>query len=341
MNARTKTRNAFTLVELLVVITIIAILMALLLPAVQNAREMGRRTQCTNNLYQLTLAATRSHEAIGFLPGWRNRNPNVSGAAALTVSWPVVLLPYVERNDIYNRWQAGTQNAGNTNTISIFICPSSPPENTNEPTLSYAGNAGSGSSLPTSGGARNKWDGVMTDTTLASAANSRMSLEEITVGDGTTNTILLTERCGRGNPTSLLSQTYWDRRPAAAEPLVFKNVATAWTGTPANQFAATPVPAIGIVAGTIPTRIINLTSGANTKVPGFISQPSSAHPGGVVASFCGGHTAFVRDSIAKHVYAQLLSSDSNQASVTSTGVLPPLPTQWNSANYILKETDYK
>lgn len=334
MNDRTKTRNAFTLVELLVVITIIALLMALLLPAVQNAREMGRRTQCTNNLYQLTLAATRSHETVGFLPGWRNRNPNVA-FPALSVSWPVVLLPFMERNDVYNLWQSDTQNAGNTNTISFFICPSSPPENTNEPTLSYAGNAGSGSSLATVGGPRNKWDGVMTDTTLPSAANSRMSLEEITVGDGTTNTILLTERCGRGNPTSPLSQTYWDRRPALADPLVFTNVATAWTGTPANQFALTPVPAIGIsLGGAIPTKIINLTSGTNATVPGFISQPSSAHPGGVVASFCGGHTVFVRDSIAGNVYAQLLSSDSKGASPAST-------TTWGAGGYILKETDYK
>lgn len=329
MNTRTPRRNAFTLVELLVVITIIALLMALLLPAVQNAREMGRRTQCSNHLYQLTLAAIRSHETTGFLPGWRNRNPNVSGnQVTQTVSWPVVLLPFMERSDVYNRWQSGQNNASNTNAISFFICPSSPPDSTNEPTLSYAGNAGSGSSLA-SGTTRNKWDGAMTDTSLPSVNNSRISLEEITVGDGTTNTILLTERCGKGSATSPLSQTYWDRRPAAAEPLTFTNGPTTWTFG-----AATSVPAIGIVSGTIPTRIINLTAGTNTTLPGFISQPSSAHPGGVVASFCGGHTVFVRDSIGKNVYAQLLSSDSNQASNLSL-------TTWGSSGYILKETDYK
>lgn len=327
MNDRTNTRDAFTIVELLVVITIIALLMALLLPAVQSARETARRITCTNNLYQLTLAATRSHDGIGFLPGWRNRSPNVS-TPALTVSWPVVLLPFMERNDVYNLWQGGSASATNTDSISLFICPSSPPDRPNEPTLSYAGNAGSGSSLA-SGTTHNKWDGVMTDTSLPSANNSRMSLEEITVGDGTSNTILLTERCGRGNLTSELSQTYWDRRPAAAEPLVFTNVA-AW-----GFAAATPVPAIGITSsGSIPPKIINCASGTNTTVPGFISQPSSAHPGGVVASFCGGHTAFLRDSIAPRVYAQLLSSDSGQVSNTSSST-------WGTAGYILRETDYK
>ena len=63
-------RNAFTLVELLVVMTIIGMLMALLLPAVQSAREAGRRTACTNNLFQLALAAIRSDEQAGFIPGW-------------------------------------------------------------------------------------------------------------------------------------------------------------------------------------------------------------------------------------------------------------------------------
>ena len=84
--------KAFTLVELLVVMTIIGMLMALLLPAVQNAREAGRRTACTNNLFQLALAAIRSDEQSGFIPGWRNRSPRAGDTSGTnfsnTVSWP-------------------------------------------------------------------------------------------------------------------------------------------------------------------------------------------------------------------------------------------------------------
>jgi prepilin-type N-terminal cleavage/methylation domain-containing protein len=88
-------RNAFTLVELLVVISIIAALMALLLPAVQRARESGRRVACTNNQYQLAFACIRHDDANGFLPGWRNRLVLNSGTASIFPSWPVMILPFM------------------------------------------------------------------------------------------------------------------------------------------------------------------------------------------------------------------------------------------------------
>jgi len=312
-------RSGFTLVELLVVITIIALLMALLLPAVQNAREAGRRTQCTNHLFQMGLAAIRAGDSTGYVPGWRNRHPQSTNTNG--VSWPVVLLPYMERNDIYKNWQAGTATAV---PISFFVCPSSPPDSGSDPVLSYAGNAGSGSSLAnrsvSSGTARNKWDGAMTNTMAGSSG--RIGFDEIASADGTANTILITEKCGRGNTgaNQPLNQTVWNVQPAAADPLVFTNTASS-------------VPAIGItVTGTIPTKILNNVG--NNASPGFWNQPSSNHAGGVVAVFCDGHTVFVKDSVTKGVYAQLLSSDSDEASDASK-------VQWGAGGYILKETDYK
>ena len=80
-------RSGFTIIELLVVIAVIGILMALLLPAIQSARESGRKTACMSNAYQLGMAVNRFDQDKGKVPGWGN---SLSGR---TVSWPVMCLP--------------------------------------------------------------------------------------------------------------------------------------------------------------------------------------------------------------------------------------------------------
>ncbi|QDU56939.1 DUF1559 domain-containing protein [Aeoliella mucimassa] len=149
-------QNGFTLVELLVVIAIIGILVALLLPAVQSAREAARRMQCTNNLKQLSLAALNYESAYGELPAARigcdgllaqcndmRQTGNVAGVNLRTqgASVFVQLLPYVEQQalfdlfDIKNKtvWDAGQWNGWLTDpstvtaigtTVPEFRCPS-------------------------------------------------------------------------------------------------------------------------------------------------------------------------------------------------------------------------
>ena len=316
-------RRGFTLVELLVVMTIIGMLMALLLPAVQNAREAGRRTACTNSLFQLALAATRFDEQSGFIPGWRNRSPRPADTSGTTfnntVSWPVPLLPFMERNDVFKSWAASAA----TNPapyIGFFVCPSSPPDALTQPTLSYAGNCGAGFAATSTA---NRFDGVMGDTTVS---GGRTSFDDVASGDGTPTTILLTERCGPGNVKGNvpLYQTWWDRRGIGTT--VNFNVNTATYAALAN----TPLPVIGIV-GSPPTKIINNITAA---FPGFLSQPTSNHPGGAVTAFCDGHTAFVKDSIGPAIYAQLLSSNGSGASTLSNGT-------WQAGPYVLKESDYQ
>jgi prepilin-type N-terminal cleavage/methylation domain-containing protein/prepilin-type processing-associated H-X9-DG protein len=310
--------TGFTLVELLVVIAIIGVLMGLLLPAVQSAREAGRRVTCTNNQYQLALAASRFNDSNGFMPGWRNSLITNSGSLTPAPSWPVVILPFAERSDIFKSWQQGTTSAP---YVSLFACPSTPADSMTNPVLAYAGNCGTANSV--------KANGVMVDNVSPGTSASRIDLDEISAADGTAMTLIFSEKCISG--TAGLNQNYWDVRPSVT---LVSGTGTFTFGPPSSSYVAGSgiVPGFGMV-GTAPPKVINPTTLGNTTTPGQINLPSSNHPGGVVVAFCDGHTGFIKDSLGNTVYAQLLITNNTSASGAAAA--------WRGTYNVLSEGDFQ
>src|SRR5262249_11060084 len=146
---------AFTLIELLVVIAIIAILIGLLVPAVQKVREAAARMKCSNNLHQLALGLHTYHDAQGTFP-------KMLPASYTPVSWHALVLPYVEQDALgktilpnapaYSAGQNANRVAGQYR-MAVFLCPSYSEERSsstidnisgfgNAYTTHYVGNAG-------------------------------------------------------------------------------------------------------------------------------------------------------------------------------------------------------
>jgi prepilin-type N-terminal cleavage/methylation domain-containing protein/prepilin-type processing-associated H-X9-DG protein len=223
-------QRGFTLVELLVVIAIIGTLVALLLPAVQSARETARGNTCRNNLKQLMTALTLMDTTQKKLPGYINEvsdpassngTANVSGRRA---SWVVMCFPYMEQTAVWDRWTRDFTTDPDDNvaqarsfypSIEFLTCPSDAPDTLTDPWLNYVGNAGwamsdpaRASASPSKANIENVADGVFFDNSqnleiLSDDSNQednrenrseiRTSMNYIQSNDGLSKTLLLSE----------------------------------------------------------------------------------------------------------------------------------------------------
>src|SRR6266481_8001418 len=132
MTRTTKKHSAFTLIELLVVIAIIGVLIALLLPAVQKARESANRAKCQNNLHQIGIALHSYHGDHGSFPSgylWKPKSPDVPTQTDPGWSWAALLLPYLEQDNLHGQINFRssvsdpTNEAIRTSVLPGFVCP--------------------------------------------------------------------------------------------------------------------------------------------------------------------------------------------------------------------------
>lgn len=308
MSTAGRHRVAMTLVELLTVIVIIGLLIGLSVPALSRVIARSQMTRCTNNQYQIAFALLRYDEQIGTIPGWLNDSAKAPGIAC---SWTVPLLPFMGRNDVYDMWPQLPNNP----TIDTFVCPSNPPRGLAYPVVHYAANAGAGvladvTSTGTDGG-----DSAFKN--LFKSAAMPVSLDMIADADGTSTTLAFTEKSALRFAPHTWAYTF--------------------QGTPSGSpfGAGTAVPAVCGVA-TPPGPVSPVINAAALRA----FAPSSAHAGGVVVSFCDGHTAFLSDKLQPYEYAQLLTRKSRwqgTTNMTNTAAMRPWLLRGGQP-YLLDET---
>jgi prepilin-type N-terminal cleavage/methylation domain-containing protein/prepilin-type processing-associated H-X9-DG protein len=316
MSVSTYARRAFTLVELLVVIAIIGMLVSLLLPAVQSAREAARRTQCTNNLRQLALAAHNFHDTNRKLPssirpGGLTTAPRIAGLT--------FLLPYVEQKNVYDaydqttNWDSPANLPSTSKGIKSFLCPSSPQPRIldGNPQPTWIGNlVATGDYSPTIG-----VDGRLQAANLVDYAgagmlpkNAEPRMAEVT--DGLSNTILYAESGGRPN-------VYRKGQRLTADVSSHHINGGGWS-RPASDFSLDGSSYDGkALPGPCP---LNCTNGEDfgLSFPNAYygsdgsSEAYAFHPGGANFAFGDGSVRLISETISIRDFARLVTRDGGE-----------------------------
>ena len=302
-------RGGFTLVELLVVVGAIAVLIALLLPAVQQAREAARRSQCKNNLKQLGLAVHNYHDTHRCFPP-EMISPPAPASMNFSWGWGAIILPYVEQPGLYGQLRPGHGPLPNATTtypggdallqqpLAVMICPSDTGAATNP---YYSAPSGANNGYAKANYVCNQQ--VMPYPRSSSTFSYPPGLNFAHVTDGTTNTFLFAERALRLDPQA--------RRSVGAGFHGMSNRGD-------SQLSFHAVHPINTWCDTC-TSTTNATSGDATYRKRF--SITSEHAGGAQFAMVDGSVRFVNENIASNPAAIANAANTNGANYAGPGFI--------------------
>ena len=311
-------RRGFTLIELLVVIAIIGVLIALLLPAVQSAREAARRAQCVNNMKQLGIAMHNFHDINSILPSSNRPSglTTVPRVAGLTL-----LLPYIEQNTVYNafnlslNWGLAENSTSVTSRINVLLCPSA------QQPGRLDGNPDPGPWTPTVA--------APTDYSIVLKVDERLGTLGLvdSVGRGMMPT---SEKSRLADVTDGLSNTI-AYAESASRPFVYRKGAKQYNDSttsrvnaggwcrPASDFSVDGSSADGsVIPGPCP---LNCTNGEDFvplgyPIPYYVTQGTGEayafHPGGANFLFGDGSVRYVKESVGIRIFAKLVTRQGSE-----------------------------
>lgn len=327
-------KSGYTIIELLVSTAVIGVLMALALPAIQNARNSARRINCLNNMRNVSLAIIQATDTADRFPACGYYGDGTPGTVGSYRSWVVEILPYIDQANLYNQWDVDKKfsdphNAPLANTsIPVITCPDDYTVVPGKGNITYVVSSGVGFTALMSGvhdcpvdasgrmldlngngitcNSSTLGDGTPSDReifkqmglffneTWKGEIRSRRHHNMASITDGVSNTILISENLRTG---------FNPEKPGSNWSPPYPRQTSFFIGNPCSS--------AGCSSGNVDYSRSNsgdsaINSGIS-KPEGSSPYPNSSHPGGVNFGFCDGRVQFVSQNIDGKVYASLVS----------------------------------